>query len=172
MGSVNEVPIVVPAKPTQWPSASIPEEYDSDGASRNYKPGALQGIKVVDWTIWQFVPVAATMMGDLGADVVKIESLDGDPGRAVFAAGGVDRSLPAGRNAYFEANHRNKRSVAVDLKKPEGIEIVRKLVEDADVFIQNFRPGVAERLGVGEDDLPVFSTIPEAALLIGVVMGL
>ena len=153
LGSVDEVPIVVPKKPTQWPSASIPDEYDSDGASRNYKPGALQGIKVVDWTSWQFGPVAATMMGDLGADVVKIESLDGDPGRAVFAAGGVDRSLPAGRNAYFEANHRNKRSVALDLKKPEGIEIVRKLVEGADVFIQNFRQGVAERLGLGYDDL-------------------
>ena len=60
------------------------------------KPHALEGIKVVDWTIWQFGPVAATMLGDLGADVVKIESLDGDPGRAVFSASGVDRSLPAG----------------------------------------------------------------------------
>ena len=49
-------------------------------------PHALQGIKVVDWTIWQFGPVAATMLGDLGADVVKIESLDGDPGRSVFSA--------------------------------------------------------------------------------------
>ena len=81
------------------------------------RPMALEGIKVVDWTIWQFGPVAATMLGDLGADVVKIESLEGDPGRTVFAAGGVDRSLEAGRNAYFEANHRNKRGVALDLKQ-------------------------------------------------------
>lgn len=117
------------------------------------KPHALEGIKVVDWTIWQFGPVAATMLGDLGADVVKIESLDGDPGRAVFSASGVDRSLPAGRNAYFEANQRNKRSVALDLKKPEGVEIVHRLVTDADVFIQNFRKGVAERLGLGYDAL-------------------
>ena len=117
------------------------------------KPHALQGIKVVDWTIWQFGPVAATMLGDLGADVVKIESLDGDPGRAVFSASGVDRSLPAGRNAYFEANHRNKRSIALDLKKTEGVEIVHKLVADADVFIQNFRKGVAERLGLGYESL-------------------
>ena len=78
------------------------------------KPHALEGVKVVDWTIWQFGPVAATMLGDLGADVIKVESLDGDPGRAVFSASGVDRSLPAGRNAYFEANQRNKRSVAID----------------------------------------------------------
>ena len=117
------------------------------------KPQALHGIKVIDWTIWQFGPVAATMLGDLGADVIKIESLDGDPGRAVFSASGVDRSLPAGRNAYFEANHRNKRSVALDLKKPEGVEIVHKLVADADVFIQNFRKGVAERLGLGYETL-------------------
>ncbi|MDP6511908.1 MAG: DUF429 domain-containing protein [SAR202 cluster bacterium] len=153
MGPDGEVPIVVPKKPVQWPSAPIPTRDDSDADDMNLKPGALQGIKVVDWTIWQFGPVAATMMGDLGADVIKVESLDGDPGRAVFAAGGVDRSLPAGRNAYFEANHRNKRCIALDLKKPEGIEVVRKLVADADVFIQNFRQGVAERLGLGYDDL-------------------
>lgn len=153
MGAENEVPIVVPARRTQWPSARLNTEDNSDGNDVNNKPGALQGIKVIDWTIWQFGPVAATMMGDLGADVIKVESLDGDPGRAVFAAGGVDRSLPAGRNAYFEANHRNKRCIALDLKKPEGVEIVRKLVEDADVFIQNFRKGVAERLGLGYEDL-------------------
>ena len=65
----------------------------------------------------------------------------------------MDRSLPAGRNAYFEANHRNKRSIALDLKKTEGVEIVHKLVADADVFIQNFRKGVAERLGLGYESL-------------------
>jgi crotonobetainyl-CoA:carnitine CoA-transferase CaiB-like acyl-CoA transferase len=117
------------------------------------KPGALEGIKVVDWTIWQFGPVAATMLGDLGAQVIKVEALDGDPGRAVFASGGVDRSLEGGRNAYFEANHRNKRCIALDLKQPEGVEVVRKLVADADVFIQNFRKGVAERLGLGYEKL-------------------
>ena len=119
----------------------------------NQKPHALQGVKVIDWTIWQFGPIAATMLGDLGADVIKVESLDGDPGRSVFSASGVDRSLPAGRNAYFEANQRNKRSIALDLKKPEGVEIVRELVAVADVFIQNFRKGVAERLGLGYDAL-------------------
>lgn len=121
--------------------------------SKAKTPAALHGIKVIDWTIWQFGPVAATMLGDLGADVIKIESLDGDPGRAVFAAGGVDRSLPAGRNAYFEANHRNKRCIALDLKTVEGVEVVRTLTGEADVFIQNFRQGVAERLGLGYEQL-------------------
>ncbi len=119
----------------------------------NGTPRALDGIKVVDWTIWQFGPVAATMLGDLGADVIKVESLDGDPGRAVFTASGVDRSLDAGRNSYFEANHRNKRAIAVDLKKPEGVEVVHKLVASSDVFVQNFRQGVAERLGLGYETL-------------------
>ena len=116
-------------------------------------PSPLQGIKVIDWTIWQFGPVAATMLGDLGADVIKIESPDGDPGRAVFSASGVDRSLPAGRNAYFEANHRSKRGMALNLKTPSGVEIARKLAAGADVFIQNFRKGVAERLGLGYETL-------------------
>lgn len=116
-------------------------------------PSPLQGVKVIDWTIWQFGPVAATMLGDLGADVVKIESLDGDPGRAVFSASGVDRSLPAGRNAYFEANHRNKRGMALNLKTPEGVAIAREMAAGADVFIQNFRKGVAERLGLGYETL-------------------
>ena len=119
----------------------------------NSTPSALQGIKVIDWTIWQFGPVAATMLGDLGAEVIKIESLDGDPGRAVFSASGIDRSLPAGRNAYFEANQRNKRCIALDLKKPEGVEIVHGLVKEADIFLQNFRKGVAERLGLGYETL-------------------
>ncbi len=120
---------------------------------RNGKRAALEGVKVVDWTIWQFGPIAATMLGDLGAEVIKVESLEGDPGRTVFRAGGVDRSLPGGRNAYFEANHRNKRCIAVNLKTPEGVEIVHRLAADADVFIQNFRKGVAERLGLGYEKL-------------------
>ena len=117
------------------------------------RPGPLEGLKVIDWTIWQFGPIAATMLGDLGADVIKVEALDGDPGRAVFSAGGVDRSLPEGRNSYFEANHRNKRCIALNLKHPEGKAVVHKLAGNADVFIQNFRQGVAERLGLDYETL-------------------
>ena len=120
-----------------------------DGA----RPGPLSGIKVIDWTIWQFGPVAGMMLGDLGADVIKVEALSGEPGRALFTVSGIDRSLPGGRNSYFEANHRNKRAVAVDLKTPEGVEVVLRLAAGADVFLQNFRRGVAERLGLGYEDL-------------------
>lgn len=119
--------------------------------------GPLTGIKVIDWTLWQFGPVAAMMLGDLGADVIKVEALTGEQGRAMFTLSGIDRSLPGGRNSYFEANQRNKRSIALDLKQPEGVDVVRKLVGDADVFLQNYRKGVAERLGLGYEDLKLIN---------------
>ncbi|TMA54849.1 MAG: CoA transferase [Deltaproteobacteria bacterium] len=110
-------------------------------------PMPLEGIRVLDWTIWQQGPVAAAMLGDLGAEVIKIEErVGGDPGRGMLRAAGLDLS---GRpNFYFEANNRNKKSLTVDLKKPTGVEIVQRLAEHADVFVQNFRKGVAARLGL------------------------
>ena len=110
-------------------------------------PMPLDGIRVIDWTIWQQGPVASLMLGDLGADVIKIEErVGGDPGRGILKAQGLDlRDRP---NFYFEANNRNKRSLTVDLKKPAGVAIVQRLAERADVFVQNFRKGVAGRLGL------------------------
>ncbi len=110
-------------------------------------PMPLEGIRVIDWTIWQQGPVCSAMLGDLGADVIKIESRDsGDPGRGILKIAGVD--LSDRPNFYFEANNRNKRSITLDLAKPQGREIVHKLVAKSDVFVQNFRKGVAARLGV------------------------
>src|SRR5437870_8105800 len=110
-------------------------------------PTPLEGIRVIDWTIWQQGPVASVMLGDLGADVIKVEErVGGDPGRGILRAAGVD--LSDRPNFYFEANNRNKRSLTVDLKKPAGVEIVQRLADRADVFVQNFRQGVAARLGL------------------------
>ena len=120
---------------------------------RDEVTGPLKGIKVLDWTMWQFGPVSTSMMGDLGAEVIKIEALDGDAGRALRRASNLAMNLAGGRVAYFEATNRNKRGIAVNLKTPEGREIVHKLVEKADVFVQNFRKGVAERLELGYDNL-------------------
>jgi crotonobetainyl-CoA:carnitine CoA-transferase CaiB-like acyl-CoA transferase len=107
----------------------------------------LEGIRVLDWTIWQQGPVASVMLGDLGAEVIKIEErVGGDPGRGMLRLQGLD--LADRPNFYFEANNRNKKSIALDLKKPEGVEIVRRLARHADVFVQNFRQGVAARLGL------------------------
>jgi len=107
----------------------------------------LDGIRVLDWTIWQQGPVASVMLGDLGAEVIKIEQTGtGDPGRYVGSLGG--KGLAERPDFYFEANNRNKRSVTLDLKKPEGRQIVHELVAKSDVFVQNFRKGVAGRLGL------------------------
>ena len=115
--------------------------------------GPLKGIRVLDWTMWQFGPVSTAMMGDMGADVIKIEALDGDAGRALRRASTSNVGLDGDRNAYFETCNRNKRGIAVNLKTAEGRDVVYKLVENADVFVQNFRKGVAERLGMGYDTL-------------------
>tara|TARA_B100000749_G_scaffold274736_1_gene259428 strand:+ start:563 stop:1753 length:1191 start_codon:yes stop_codon:yes gene_type:complete len=108
---------------------------------------------VLDWTMWQFGPVSTMMLGDLGADVIKVESLDGDHGRQFRRVAGASSQLPGGLNAYFESLNRQKRSIALDLKNPKGVEILHRLVAQSDVFVQNFRQGVAERLGMGYEDL-------------------
>lgn len=108
----------------------------------------LEGIRILDWTIWQQGPVATMMLGDLGAEVIKIEErVGGDPGRGVMSIAGVGTSSDK-RNYYFEANNRHKKSLALDLKKPEGKAILYELVEKSDVFVQNFRKGVAAKLGL------------------------
>src|SRR5206468_1843263 len=111
------------------------------------EPDWMQRAALAFWTTWQQGPVASAMLGDLGADVIKIEErVGGDPGRGILKAQGLDlRDRP---NFYSEANNRNKRSLTVDLKKPEGVAIVQRLAERADVFVQNFRKGVAGRLGL------------------------
>ena len=115
--------------------------------------GPLKGIRVLDMTVWQFGPVSTAMMGDMGADVIKIEALDGDAGRGLWRASTLNMDLGEGRNAYFEACNRNKRGIAVNLKTERGRQIIYDLVKNADVFVQNYRQGVAERLGVGYDTL-------------------
>jgi formyl-CoA transferase len=107
--------------------------------------GALQGIRVLDLTRVFAGPFASQMMGDLGADVIKVErSGRGDECRDY----GVDEGDPT-PGPPFLAHNRNKRSITVDLKQEAGVEMVLKLAESADVLMHNFRPGVMERLGLG-----------------------
>jgi crotonobetainyl-CoA:carnitine CoA-transferase CaiB-like acyl-CoA transferase len=115
-------------------------------------PQPLEGLLVLDWTIWQQGSIASAMLGDMGARVIKVEQRGtGDPGRWLVGAGGVDTS--ATPNWYFEANNRNKESITVDLKRPEGLEVILSLAEKADVFVQNYRHGVAARLGLDYESL-------------------
>ena len=115
--------------------------------------GPLDGIRIIDWTIWQQGPVATQMLADLGAEVIKIEERErGDPGRGITAVAGSG-TVKLGRNFYFEANNKHKKSIALDLKRPGAREIVHQLAAKSDVFVQNFRKGVASRLGLGYADL-------------------
>ena len=104
----------------------------------------LEGFRVVDLTTNMSGPLATMVLADQGADVIKVEPLTGDVIRTVGT--GV-----RGMSAYFANVNRAKRSIAVDLARPEGRALVLRLCKDADVFTQNFRPGVVERLGLGSD---------------------
>ncbi|WP_114560389.1 CaiB/BaiF CoA transferase family protein [Desertihabitans aurantiacus] len=109
----------------------------------------LSGYRVLDCSIAMAGPFAAQRLGDLGADVVKVEPTGGEWQRHAPAGGAVGNRV----NVSFLSLNRNKRSIAVDLKNPEGKELLVELVRGADVFLQNYRPGVAQRLGVDYETL-------------------
>jgi crotonobetainyl-CoA:carnitine CoA-transferase CaiB-like acyl-CoA transferase len=107
---------------------------------------ALEGIKVVEMTVWAYGPAAGAILGDWGADVIKIEDPGGgDPMRGIEMIGGV--SAPK-KYSMFDVDNRNKRSIAIDLKKREGREVVYKLINGADIFLTNYRAVALERLGM------------------------
>ena len=108
-------------------------------------PGPLEGYRVIDMTSVVSGPLATMMLADQGADVIKIEN----PAGGDFTRAMSNRS--GGFSASFLNNNRSKRSVAVNTKDPRGMAIVRQLIEGADVFVQNMRPGVIERMGLDED---------------------
>ena len=108
--------------------------------------GPLSGIRVIDLTSVVSGPACAAMLADQGADVIKVESLEGDMTRRSRAAVG---DFPP----MFISCNRGKRSIAMDLKRPEAAEVLWRLVDRADVLVQNFRPGTIERLGFGEPAL-------------------
>jgi formyl-CoA transferase len=103
----------------------------------------LEGLRVIDFTQAMAAPFCTMNLADLGAEVIKLEPPEGEPTRR---EGALARN---GHGAQFVAINRNKKSFTADLKRPEGVAIVHRLVRTADVFVQNYRPGVAERLGVG-----------------------
>src|SRR4051812_10469508 len=114
-------------------------------------PGPLHGYRIVDLTSNVAGPLATMILGDQGADVIKVEAPDGGD----LTRGGGDRR--GGFSASFLNNNRNKRSIVLDLKTAGGREALLRLTADADVFVQNFRPGVAHRLGVGEEPIRAVS---------------
>ncbi len=113
--------------------------------------GPLEGVKILDLTSMISGPTTTMILADQGADVIKVENpAGGDHTRAVS-------TRRNGFTASFVNNNRNKRSLTLNLKDPRGVEIVKRLARDADVIVQNFRPGVADRIGVGEDAIRAVS---------------
>jgi formyl-CoA transferase len=105
--------------------------------------GPLAGIRVLDLTAVVLGPLATQLLGDCGAEVIKVEPIEGD----MMRANGVSRHR--GMSSIFMAVNRNKRSLALDLKSPEGVAVLARLAPTVDVFVHNMRPAAIERLGLG-----------------------
>jgi crotonobetainyl-CoA:carnitine CoA-transferase CaiB-like acyl-CoA transferase len=113
----------------------------------NSPQGPLAGIRVIDISSMITGPLCSQQLGDLGADVIKIEPTHGEVARWMAPP------QQAGLTGFYSQGNRNKRSLALDLKNPAGIDIIKKLAENADILVENFRGGVPDRLGIGYDDL-------------------
>ncbi|TQC48815.1 CoA transferase [Rhodococcus sp. WS4] len=112
--------------------------------------GPLTGVRVLDLTRHLAGPYATTILGDFGADVIKVESRpSGDPTRVLRTAGEAQDRDSA---AFVNYNH-GKRSIAIDLRTPAGVEVVKRLAANADVLIENYRPGVTDSIGIGYEVL-------------------
>ena len=110
-------------------------------------PLELAGVKVLDLTQYLAGPFCTMLLGDMGADVLKVEPLEGDHLRAVKTGGSI-------RETYmFLCTNRNKRSLTLDIRNPKGQEIFKKLVQWSDVLVENFRPGVMDKLGLGYEQI-------------------
>ena len=116
---------------------------DTDPTDRQTPSLPLAGLRVIDFGHTVMGPTAGLVLADLGAEVIRLEPVSGD----------ATRTLKGFGTGYFPFFNRNKTSVAVDLKQPDGLAVAKKLIATADVLIENFGPGTMERLGLGYDDL-------------------
>lgn len=119
-------------------------------ASAQGQARPFSNVAVLDFTRMLAGPFASAQLAILGADVIKVESLDGDDTRNEFLAG---RKAGHGRSSIFDAVNLNKRSIRLNLRTAEGVEIARKLAARSDIVLENFRPGVMARLGLGYEVL-------------------
>ncbi|VAW05616.1 CAIB/BAIF family protein [hydrothermal vent metagenome] len=103
----------------------------------------LAGVRVIEFTHMVMGPAAGVILGDLGADVIKVEPIGGDHTRRLVGSGA----------GYFPMYNRNKKSICLDLKSEQGLKVAARLVRDADIVIENFRPGAMDRLGLGFEAL-------------------
>ena len=118
-------------------------------SNSNENVGPLKGLVVADFTQLAQGPWATQMLGDMGADIFKIEPVKGDWMRH-YAYGNL---YPNGESISFVSFNRNKRSIALNLKDPEGVKIAKSIIAKADILVENFRPGVMDRLGLGYEEI-------------------
>ena len=129
--------------------------------------GIFAGVKVLDWTQAHHGAATGYILGDLGADVIKVEDPNGDLARTWRSIMGVPLDLPGGRNVLFEGANRNKRSITINLSSDEGRRVFHRLVSQADVLITNHRRSVREKLGL---DYPTLS-VEHPGLIYAVASG-
>jgi CoA:oxalate CoA-transferase len=125
----------------------------SQTAQARNRTGALDGLRVLDFSIMLAGPYCTRLLADLGADVIKIEPPEGDDMRLRAPLRPAMDGSAAKHSTYFGQLNAGKRSLALDLKNTEAIALVRRMVQSADVLVENFRPGVMQRLGLGYDEL-------------------
>ncbi len=118
--------------------------------------GPLAGIRIVEYGVFHAGPGAGAILGDLGAEVIKIEEAGGDPERYWTLLGGMDLSLPNGESFMFEASNRNKRNISLDITTERGRKILHQMVQRADVFLTNLRPSTKTAMGI---DYPTLSRV-------------
>jgi crotonobetainyl-CoA:carnitine CoA-transferase CaiB-like acyl-CoA transferase len=112
------------------------------------RPMPLEGICVLEYAVFHAGPGTSAILGDLGAEVIKIENGSGDPERYWSEVGGMDLSMPNGESVVFESSNRNKKAIWLNIKKKKGREIFLQLIKEADVFLTNLRKSTKIKLGI------------------------
>jgi formyl-CoA transferase len=114
----------------------------------NGKRGPLEGIRVLEYGVFHAGPGATAILGDLGAQVIKIESENGDPERYWISLGQLNFALPGGESLMFHISNRNKRGICLDIKSPSGRDVFHRLIKRTDVFLTNLRKSTKAKLGL------------------------
>lgn len=124
---------------------------DNNGHSNGSRP--LDGIKIIEYGVFHAGPGANAILGDLGADVIKIEVAKGDPERYWATVGSISIAKPDGESIVFEVSNRNKRSLCLDINQPKGRDILHRLIKGADVFLTNLRKSTKAKMGIDYESL-------------------